>query len=44
MATNTAHISVLTKFRVVDVPALAGTHDRDSSRRRRSLLIEHVLL
>ena len=44
MAANTARISVLMKSRVVYVPASAGTHDRDLSGRRRSLLVERVLL
>jgi len=44
MASHTARISVLTKSRVVNVPAPAGIHDRDLCRRRRSLLVEHVLL
>lgn len=44
MATNTARISVIMKSCVVDVPAPMRTHDRDLSRSRRSLLVEHVLL
>lgn len=44
MSANTARISVIMKSRVVYVPTFARAHDRDLSRSRRSLLVEHVLL